>query len=100
LWNIDAPSSKAIGAPATQTAYRLSPVDGRVLDSVDITPPTPAALGDFSPDTGRYYGLKFEPFSPTRATTIEVVDVDTGSLSTLGRTVDDLHTLAFTKDVK
>lgn len=100
LWNIDAPSSKAIGAPATQTAYRLSAVDGRVLGTVDITPPTPAALGDFSPGTRLYYGLRFEPFSPTRATTIEVVDVGTGTLTTLGRTVDDLHTLAFSKNVK
>ncbi|MFM6851934.1 MAG: hypothetical protein ACKOVB_22815 [Terrabacter sp.] len=100
LWNIDAPSSKSIGAPPTQTAYQLRPTDGTVLRGVPIATPTPAALGDFSPDTGLYYGLEFEPFSATKATFIEAVNVRTGTLTTLGQTVDDLHTLAFAKKVK
>ena len=70
------------------------------LRRLTVTPPTPAALGDFSPDTGLYYGLRFQPLSPTRATFVEVVNVETGTLTTLGQTVDDLRSLAFAKKVK
>jgi len=99
LWNIDSP--RRVGtAPATQTAYRLDPVTGKPLATVSLTPPTMAALGDFNPATNLYYGLKFTPFDPTAKTFIEVVNLGTGTVTQLGQTVDNLHTLAFVKKVK
>jgi hypothetical protein len=94
LWNIDTPR----GNPLTQTAYILNPFDGKPFDSILLTPPTPAALGDFLPGTNRYYGLNF-PIPRAAETHIVTVDFDlvnkTGTVKELGRTVDDLHTLAF-----
>jgi hypothetical protein len=97
LWNIDVPRFQ--GGPAlTQTAYLLNPFNGKPLDAIDVTPPTPAALGDFFPGTNRYYGLNF-PIPRAAETHIVVVDLDpdlgTGTVTELGRTVDDLHTIAF-----
>jgi len=65
-----------------------------------LAPPTMAALGDFNPATNLYYGLKFTPFDPAQKTTITVVNLGTGAVTTLGQTVDNLHTLAFVKKVK
>jgi hypothetical protein len=103
LWNIDSP--RFTGGVLTQTAYLLNPLNGQPLLSRALSPLTPAALGDFNPVNGLYYGLNFDssfppPFSPTF---IVLVDVGTGAVTTLGQTADDLHTLAFigkTKKIK
>ncbi len=89
LWNID-----------TVRAYRLDPKTGKPLGTVALTPPTMAALGDFNPANKLYYGLKFQPFDPAKKTSMVVVDVGNGTVTTLGPTVDNLHTLAFAKNVK
>jgi hypothetical protein len=91
LWNIDSPR----GNPLTQTAYLLNPFNGKPLAAQPLTPPTNAALGDFHPVNNLYYGLNFTPFDPTAPTFIEVVDVLAGTVTELGQTVDDLHTLTF-----
>jgi hypothetical protein len=104
LWNIDSPKCNGAncgpgGADLTQTAYILNPFTGKKFASVPVTPPTNAALGDFLPGTNRYYGLNFQGFDPLGTTFIELVDLDpvfgTGTVTTLGQTVDFLHTLAF-----
>ena len=97
LWNIDSPkaNSNPAGPPLIQTAYLINPFDGTKLLSKPLTPPTNAALGDFHPENNLYYGLNFEPFDPAGTTFIEVVDVLAGTVTTLGRTVDHLHTLTF-----
>jgi hypothetical protein len=82
LWNIN-----------PGTAYLLDPADGKPTASVTLSPPNPAALGDFDPVGDRYYGLSFTPGTPTA--TLMVVDVKKGTVTTVGQTVDDLHTLAF-----
>jgi hypothetical protein len=91
LWNIDTP--RLVGETLSQTAYLLNPFDGNKLASISLEPPTSAALGDFHPQNNLYYGLNFEPLSPT--TFIVVIDVLEGTATTLGQTVDGLHTLAF-----
>jgi len=93
LWNIDSP--KVVGGVVTQTAYLLDPTNGHPLDERDISPPTPAALGDFSPVGNQYYGLKFTVFNPT--TFLVVIDLKKGTVTTLAQTVDDLHVIAFVK---
>jgi hypothetical protein len=60
-----------------------------------LNPPTIAALGDFHPVSHLYYGLNFTAFDPTGATSITVIDVPNGTVTTLGPTVPHLHTLAF-----
>jgi hypothetical protein len=82
LWNIN-----------PGTAFLLDPADGKQLASVTLSPPTQAALGDFDPVGDRYYGLNFAPGAKTAF--LVVVDVKQGSATTVGQTVDDLHTLAF-----
>ena len=91
LWNIDNP--RLVGDILTQTAYIINPFTGEAFDTNTLSPPTTAALGDFRPGTNLYYGLNFEPLIPE--TFIVVVDPLEGTVTTLGRTVDDLHTLAF-----
>lgn len=105
LWNIDTRRC-AVFDPATgackafgQTAYLINPKTGKPLSAVALTPPTMAALGDFNPFTNLYYGLKFNSFS-TDPTFIEVVNLSTGTVTQLGRTIDGLHTLAFVKKLK
>ena len=93
LWNIDSPKFNQVTGISTQTAYLLNPFNGTKLFSTLLTPPTPAALGAFHPGTNLYWGLNFDPFLPT--TFIEVVDVLNGTVTELGRTVDNLHTLTF-----
>ena len=93
LWNIDSP--KVVGGVVTQTAYLLDPSNGQPLDERDVSPPTPAALGDFNPVGNQYYGLKFTVFNPT--TFLVVIDLKKGTVTTLGQTVDDLHVIAFVK---
>jgi hypothetical protein len=99
LWNIDAPRGQASGT-ITQAAYMLDPASGKPLSSVSLSPPTIAAIGDFNPANGFYYGLRFQPFDPFQTTSMAVIDLGNGSVTTLGRTVDNLHTLAFAKNVK
>ena len=93
LWNIDAPRTQLDGS-VTQTAYILNPFDGKPLFSKRLNPPTAAALGDFHPGTNLYYGLNF-PIPRSPETSIVVVDLLEGTVTPLGPTVDDLHTLAF-----
>lgn len=97
LWNID--TARRNGTILTQTAYLLDPKTGKPLSSVSLSPPTMAALGDFNPFTNLYYGLKFNSFS-TDPTFFIVVDLSTGSVTTLGQTINNLHTLAFVKKAK
>jgi hypothetical protein len=82
LWNIN-----------PGTAYLLDPADGKPTASVTLSPPNPAALGDFDPVGDQYYGLSFTPGTPNAF--LMVVDVKKGTVTTVGQTVDDLHTLAF-----
>ena len=98
LWNIDSPRRNGLNPP-TQTAYLIDPFTGKSLATVPLSPPTAAALGDFNPLNNLYYGLKFTPFDPTAPTSIVVVDPRKGTVTTLGQTVPDLHTLAFAKVV-
>lgn len=100
LWNIDASRIVGTGTTLTQTAFRLDPRNGHALRSVQLSPPLDAALGDFNPDNGLYYGLNFVASFPQFPTLIELVNVRTGTVSTLGQTIDGLHTLAFAKAVK
>lgn len=93
LWNIDAP--KNVDGVVTQTAYMIDPANGQTLHEQLLTPPIPAALGDFNPIDKLYYGLNFAPFSTQTA--LVVVDLKRGTVSAVGATVDDLHTLAFVK---
>ena len=103
LWNID--TSRCVFdpnpglCPFTQTAYRLDPKTGKPLASVALTPPTQAALGDFNPFTNLYYGLDFS-FGKNAPSFVEVVNLSTGTVTTLGPTVNGLHTLAFIKKLK
>jgi hypothetical protein len=103
LWNIDRDrctlfdpngDCQAFG----QAAYQLDPKTGKPLRFVALTPPTMAALGDFNPFTNLYYGLRFQ--GRNSPTFIEVVDVNAGTVTELGRTVTGLHTLAFVKKLK
>lgn len=96
LWNIDTPRRQ--GGVLTQTAYLLDPADGSTILSRPITPATNAALGDFNPENGLYYGLDFVPFDPGAATSLTIVDTTNGTARTLGPTVPDLHVLAFVKE--
>jgi hypothetical protein len=96
LWNIDSP--KFISGVLTQTAYLLNPLNGTALSSKQLSPPTNAAIGDFNPIDNHYYGLNFDtsiPFSPTY---IVEINIRKGTVTTVGQTVDNLHTLAFMKD--
>jgi hypothetical protein len=100
LWNIDASRIVGGGTTLTQTAYRLDASNGHALRAVQLSPPLDAALGDFNPSNDLYYGLNFVASFPQFPTLIEVVNVRTGTVSTLGQTIDGLHTLAFAKKVK
>ena len=97
LWNIDTSRRVTLGGPLVQTAFRIDPATGVPIRSVALTPPTPAALGDFNPENGRYYGLNFTSFSPGTPTFVVIVNVRTGAVTTLGQTLENLHTLAFVK---
>jgi hypothetical protein len=94
LWNIDTTRLHADGT-TTQTAYLIDPLSGKPLSSVQLSPPTPAALGDFNPKDHLYWGLNFTPFTIDPHTFIVVVDVNAGTVSTLCETLPDLHVLAF-----
>jgi len=94
LWNID--TSRLVNNVLTQTAYLIDPSNGKPISSTPLSPPTSAALGDFNPVNNLYYGLNFTGFAgPT--TFLVVVDPSKGTVTTLGRTVDNLHVIAFTK---
>ena len=89
LWNIDSP-----GPGGLQVAFLLDPSTGQETSLTALSPPTIAALGDFSPVDGLYYGLNFIAFSgPT--TFLVKVDVESGAVTTVGQTVDNLHVIAF-----
>jgi hypothetical protein len=95
LWNIDGLRRQNDGT-FTQTAYLIDPADGKPICSRQLTPPTPAALGDFNPANNLYYGLNFDSGSlPPFPTFMVVINPRTGIVFTPIRTVDDLHTLAF-----
>jgi hypothetical protein len=96
LWNIDSP--KFVGSGLIQTAYLLNPLDGTVLSSRQLLPPTNAAIGDFNPIDNNYYGLNFDTSIPSSATYLVMVNLRKGTVTTLGQTVDNLHTVAFMKD--
>jgi hypothetical protein len=96
LWNIDSPKT-AVDGTVSQTAYLLNPFNGQPLLSRPLTPPTPAAIGDFNPTNNLYYGLNFIPFDPTHRTFLVTVSLLQGTVTTVGQTADNLHTLAFTK---
>jgi opacity protein-like surface antigen len=96
LWNIDSPKT-AVDGTVTQTAYLLNPLNGKPLLSRPLSPPIPAAIGDFSPTNNLYYGLNFTAFDPTHPTFIVTVNLLRGTVTTVAQTVDNLHTLAFTK---
>jgi hypothetical protein len=89
LWNIDGPIA------GQQFAFLLNPFNGLPGFQQPLNPPTIAALGDFHPVSHLYYGLNFTAFDPTGATSITVIDVPNGTVTTLGPTVPHLHTLAF-----
>jgi len=94
LWNIDSPKT-AVDGTQTQTAYVLNPLNGKPLLSRPLSPPITAALGDFNPVNNLYYGLNFIPFDPSHQTFIVTVNLLQGTVTPLGQTVDNLHTLAF-----
>jgi hypothetical protein len=95
LWNIDSP--RFVNGVLTQTAYIINPANGQPVLSRTLTPPVAAALGDFNPITNHYYGLFFDT-SVSASTFIMDVNLRKGTVTTLGQTVDNLHTLAFMKD--
>jgi hypothetical protein len=96
LWNIDTP--RLLNGAVTQRAYLLNPLDGKPFFSRLLSPPTPAALGDFNPANNLYYGLNFDTsFPPPFPTFIVAVNLVHGTVTTIGRTVDNLHTLTFVK---
>ena len=98
LWNIDSPRLQPGNTTITQTAYIIDPKDGKPLSSRLLSPPTAAALGDFNPTNDLYYGLNFDTSFPRPFPAfIVVVDVRSGTVTTLGQTVNDLHTLAWVK---
>jgi hypothetical protein len=84
LWNVN-----------PGTAFLLDPANGQPIASKTLLPPKAAALGDFDPVGNQYYGLNFVAGALT--TFLVVVDVKKGTVTTVGQTVDDLHTLAFVK---
>lgn len=84
LWNV-----------SPGTAYLLDPANGKAVAAVTLSPPKAAALGDFDPSSNQYYGLNFVPGAATAF--LVVVDVKKGTVTTVGQTVDDLHTLTFIK---
>ena len=94
LWNVDAPKTQPDGT-VIQTAYLLDPANGKMLDARDVSPPIQAALGDFDPVGNKYYGLNFVGFSSQTA--LIVIDLKKGTVTAVGQTVDNLHTLAFVK---
>lgn len=93
LWLIDSPAGGDI-----QVAYLLDPANGKPVLAELLSPPTAAALGDFSPGNGHYYGVSKDPFgaNPSEAYLV-VVNVKTGKVKMVGRTVDDLHVITFVK---
>jgi len=97
LWNIDAPRADVNTGVVTQTAYLLSPFDGKPFFSEQLSPPTNAALGDFNLANNLYYGVDFEPDPATKVKTAFIVQVDLlkGTVTTLAQTVDNLHVIAF-----
>jgi hypothetical protein len=96
LWNIDSP--KFVGGTLIQTAYLIDPSNGKPLLSRQLNPPTAAALGDFNPIDNHYYGLNFDSFFPSSGTFLVDVNLRKGTVTTVGQTVDNLHTIAFMKD--
>jgi hypothetical protein len=63
-----------------------------------LSPLTVAALGDFNPANGLYYGIDFDnAAAPPVPTFLVTVDVRTGTVTTIAPTVADLHTITFVK---
>jgi hypothetical protein len=88
LWNIDSVKG------GVQLAWHVDPLTGKPLGNIFLDPATTAALGDFNPVDNLYYGLNFDVVLRT-TTFIEKVNLVTGTVTTVGQTVDGLHTIAF-----
>jgi hypothetical protein len=100
LYNIDVPRLQLDGT-TNQTAYLINPRDGKPFCFKFLSPPTAAALGDFNPENDLYYGLNFDnSVPPPFPTNIVVINLRNGTVTTLGRTLDDVHTLAFVKTIR
>jgi hypothetical protein len=99
LWNIDSPRFVGDATVLTQTAYLINPLNGKPLFSTQLSPPTPAALGDFNPRNNLYYGVDFEPdpVTKTKPAFIVVINPLTGTVKTLAQTIDNLHVITFIK---
>jgi hypothetical protein len=97
LWLIDSPFSGPDG-PLVQIAWLLDPTTGKPISAQLLSPPTAAALGDFSPSKNHYYGINKDPLGadPTAADLV-VINLKNGKVRTVGPTVRDLHTLTFAK---
>ena len=94
LWNVNHPEPAPNGG-VQQFAFLLNPFNGLAVFQQPLNPPTMAALGAFHPVNKLYYGLNFTGFDPTGTTSITVIDVPNGTVTTLGPTVPFLHTIAF-----
>lgn len=100
LWNIDASRIVGSGTTLTQTAFRLDPRNGHALRSVPLSPPARRRARRLQPRQRFVLRTQLRGQLPQFPTLIEVVNVRTGEVSTLGQTLDGLHTLAFAKKVK
>jgi len=96
LWNIDSP--KFVAGALVQNAFLINPQNGTEISSRGLYPPTNAAIGDFNPIDNHYYGLNFDTSIPSSPTYIVEINIRKGTVTTVGQTVDNLHTLAFMKD--
>jgi hypothetical protein len=96
LWNIDSP--KFIAGAVVQNAFLVNPTDGTMISSRQLFPATNAALGDFNPVDNHYYGLNFDTSIPSSGTFLVKVNIRKGTVTTVGQTADNLHTIAFMKD--
>jgi hypothetical protein len=93
LWLIDSPAGGAV-----QLAYLLDSLTGVPIESRLLSPPVAAALGDFSPGNNRYYGINKDPQGGTpQIADLVTVNVQTGKVKIVGRTVDNLHVITFVK---
>jgi hypothetical protein len=100
LWNIDGPQVSVVDGSVTQTAHIINPFNGKPFYSRSLSPPTTAALGDFNPVNNLYYGINFDPFDSSAGYSIVLVNPRKGTVTPLGPTVEDLHTLTFVKGPK
>jgi hypothetical protein len=96
LWNIDSP--KFVAGALVQNAFLINPQNGTEISNRGLFPPTNAAIGDFNPIDNHYYGLNFDTSIPSSTTYLVMINIRKGTVTTVGPTIDNLHTLAFMKD--